>query len=169
MAAGLDPDDPESLSFGRRESEAGMAKPLQKATVVPAGFNAACKFPFNLRPQDFEMAMRDVYDFLHDTNQFLVGKGLPRLDDTLRPANLSGFLSDMLTDSMAKHARNMARNAYHNGHPDLLVGGTYPNDSVKSGVDGVEIKATTKRGGCSRHSRRARPTYVRIRLRGRSR
>jgi hypothetical protein len=103
--------------------------------------------PFNLRPQDFEMAMRDVYDFLHDTNTFLVNKGLPRLDDTLRSANMSGFLSDMLTDSLAKHARNMARNAYHNGHPDLLVGGVYPNNSVKSGRDGVEIKATGKKGG----------------------
>ena len=46
------------------------------------------------------MAMRDVYDFLQDTNQFLVAKGLPRLDETLRAANMSGSLSDMLTDFM---------------------------------------------------------------------
>lgn len=124
-----------------------MAKQPKKATIQASWFNPAAVLPYNLRAADFEMAMRDVYDFLHDTNQFLVGKGLPRLDDTLRPANMSGFLSDMLTDSMAKHARNMARNAYHNGHPDLLVGGVYPNNSVKSGTDGVEIKATTKKGG----------------------
>jgi hypothetical protein len=48
---------------------------------------------------------------------------------------------------MAKHSRNMARNTYHNGHPDLLVGGVYPNNGAKSGTDGVEIKATTKKGG----------------------
>lgn len=120
---------------------------LPKASVDQKAFNSAAVLPYNLRLQDFEMAMRDVYDFLHDTNQFLVGKGLPRLDDTLRSANMSGVLSDMLTDSMAKHARNMARNAYHNGHPDLLVGGVYPDNKVKSGTDGVEIKATGKKGG----------------------
>ena len=38
-------------------------------------------------------------------------------------------------------------NAFHNGHPDLLVSGTYPDNAVKAGESGVEIKATTKRGG----------------------
>lgn len=123
------------------------SKPIKKATVTPAWLNPKAALLYNLRLSDFEGAMRDVYDFLSDTNQFLVDKGLPRLDETLRPANMSGFLSDMLTNSMAKHARNMARNAYHNGHPDLLVGGVYPNNSVKSGTDGIEIKATTKKGG----------------------
>src|SRR5690348_6327146 len=123
------------------------SKPLPKANISSAWFNQNAMLPYNLRLSDFESAMRDVYDFLNDTNQFLVGKGLPRLDDTLRPANMSGFLSDMLTDAMAKHARNMARNTYHNGHPDLLVGGVYPNNCIKSGTDGVEIKATGKKGG----------------------
>jgi hypothetical protein len=122
-------------------------RPLKKATINQAWFNNAAVLPYNLRLADFEMAMRDVYDFLHDTNQFLVGKGLPRLDDTLRSANMSGLLSDMLTDSVAKHSRNMVRNGQHNGHPDLLVGGAYPNNTVKSGTDGVEIKATLKKGG----------------------
>ena len=122
-------------------------KPLKRAVIDPSGFNPSVILPFNLRASDFEMAMRDVYDFLSDTNQFLVDKALPRLDDTLRAANMSGCLSDMLTDSLAKHARNMARNSYHNGHPDLLVGGVYANNSVKSGSEGVEIKATGKRGG----------------------
>jgi hypothetical protein len=122
-------------------------KQLKKAAVDPGSFNKDVNLPFNLRLDDFRMAMQDVYDFLSDTNDFLVGKGLPRLDDTLRKAILSGVLSDMLTDAMAKHARNMARNMYHNGHPDLLVGGVYPEDSVKSGTDGIEIKATKKKGG----------------------
>lgn len=123
------------------------SKPIKTAAVNPAWFNKAATLPFNLRRADFQGAMQDVYDFLSDTNQFLVNKGLPRLDDSVRSANMSGLLSDMLTDSLAKHARNMARNAYHNGHPDLLVGGVYPNNSVKSGTEGIEIKATQKRGG----------------------
>src|SRR5258708_5563003 len=135
-----------------------MASPLKKAAINPKGFNPAVKLPFNLRASDFEAAMQDIYDFLSDTNQFLVGNGLPRLDDTVRAANMSGLLSDMLTDSMAKHARNMARNSYHNGHPDLLVGGVYPNNSVKSGTDGVEIKATTCMRRHQRIARNAPPS-----------
>jgi hypothetical protein len=38
-------------------------------------------------------------------------------------------------------------NSYHNGHPDLVVKGQYPNNAVKAGEMGVEIKSTRKRGG----------------------
>jgi len=65
----------------------------------------------------------------------------------LRPANLSGTLSDMLTDSLAKHSRILTVNMYHNGHPDLIVRGRYPNDSVKAAEEGVEVKSTRKTGG----------------------
>ena len=38
-------------------------------------------------------------------------------------------------------------NNYHNGHPDLVVQGVYPDNSVKAGSEGVEIKTTRKKGG----------------------
>jgi hypothetical protein len=60
---------------------------------------------------------------------------------------MSGLLSDMLTASMAKHARALTQNRYFNGHPDLVVKGRYARDAVKSGADGVEIKTTRKAGG----------------------
>tara|TARA_B100000929_G_scaffold126892_1_gene100579 strand:- start:8970 stop:9479 length:510 start_codon:yes stop_codon:yes gene_type:complete len=91
--------------------------------------------------------MQDVYDFFYDVNTFLTRKGLHRLEDMLRPAAMSGLISDMLTASLAKHARSLVENQYHNGHPDLIVTGVYPNDSVKSGEKGVEIKTTRKAGG----------------------
>jgi len=65
----------------------------------------------------------------------------------LRPAIMSGFLSDMLTASLAKHSRALTENKYFNGHPDLIVQGMYANNSVKAGADGVEIKTTRKAGG----------------------
>jgi hypothetical protein len=91
--------------------------------------------------------MQDVYDFLFDVNSHLLDRDLPRLEDMLRPAILSGTLSDLLTESMAKHSRSLVVNAYFNGHPDLIVRGRYPRDAVQSGHDGVEIKTTKKRGG----------------------
>jgi len=93
------------------------------------------------------MAMQDVYDFFHDVNVNLVERGLERLDDMLRPAIMSGVLSDMLTASLAKHSRTLTVNGYFNGHPDLVVRGVYPENSVKAGSEGVEIKTTRKIGG----------------------
>lgn len=110
-------------------------------------FNKSAKLPFQLRPVDFEVAMQDVYDFFADVNTLLSLKGLQRLDDMLRPAIMSGLLSDMLTASLAKHSRTLAQNRHFNGHPDLVVAGVYPSDAVQSGEKGVEIKTTRKIGG----------------------
>lgn len=93
------------------------------------------------------MAMQDVYDFFYDVNKLLLGKQLERIDDTVRPAIMSGLLSDMLTASLAKHSRSLVQNDYFNGHPDLIVKGFYPNNRVKAGSEGVEIKTTRKSGG----------------------
>ena len=93
------------------------------------------------------MAMRDVYDFFYDVNENLLGKHMQRLDDFLRPALMSGFLSELITVSLATHSRSLTINAYFNGHPDLIVKGVYSGDSVKAGELGVEIKATRNSGG----------------------
>jgi hypothetical protein len=121
--------------------------PLSKAQVDEARFNKSVKLPYNLRIEDFRMAMQDVYDFFFDVNTLMSQKDLQRIDDTLRPAIMSGLLSDMLTASMAKHSRSLTENQYFNGHPDLIVKGKYANNSVKSGREGVEIKTTRKSGG----------------------
>lgn len=114
----------------------------------PTGrFNSELELPFNLRIDDFRMAMQDVYDFFYDVNRLLIEKGLERLDEVLRPAIMSGVLSDMLTASLARHSRSLSQNRYFNGHPDLVVRGRYPGDAVKAGSDGVEIKTTRKAGG----------------------
>ena len=120
---------------------------IPRSHVDPARFNRNVVLPFELRLDDFRMAMQDVYDFLFDVNSHLLGKGLRRLDDMLRPAIMSGILSDMLTASLARHSRVLVENTFFNGHPDLLVQGVYPDDSAKAGADGVEIKTTRKAGG----------------------
>ncbi|MDD4888783.1 MAG: hypothetical protein PHU85_02540, partial [Phycisphaerae bacterium] len=96
---------------------------------------------------DFQIAMQDVYDFFFDVNSYLIKKGLQRLDDMLRPAIMSGILSDLLSASMAKHSRVLVQNAHFNGHPDLVVQGVYPNNAVQAGTEGVEIKTTRNTGG----------------------
>ena len=120
--------------------------PITKNTVDVTMFNQQVQLPYALRVQDFQMAMQDVYDFLYDVNAHLIGRGLQRLDDMLRPAILSGVLSDMLTASLAKHSRVLSENQYHNGHPDLVVQGVYARNAVKAGTEGVEVKTTRKAG-----------------------
>ena len=121
--------------------------PIERNTSNHGTFNPQATLPFNLRIEDFRLAMQDIYDFFFDVNTLLIGKGLERLDDMLRPSIMSGLLSDMLTASLAKHSRSLVQNAYFNGHPDLVVKGVYPKNSVKAGVEGVEIKTTRKAGG----------------------
>lgn len=121
--------------------------PIERNVVNGSRFNQSAFLPYELRIKDFEIAIQDVYDFFFDVNTNLATKGLERLDDMLRPAIMSGLLSDMLTASMAKHARALTENRYFNGHPDLVVKGVYADNSVRAGTEGVEIKSTRKAGG----------------------
>ncbi len=120
---------------------------ILRNTIDTTKLNKEADLPYELRLQDFQMTMQDVYDFFFDVNSFLNKKGLERLDDMLRPAIMSGVLSDMLTASLANHSRVLTENHYFNGHPDLVVRGVYPENSVKAGIEGVEIKSTRKAGG----------------------
>ncbi len=121
--------------------------PLRRNSADPRSFNRGMHLPFELRLEDFALAMQDVYDFFYDVNAHLTDRGLQRLDDMLRPAIMSGVLSDMLTASLARHSRALTENLFHNGHPDLIVQGVYPGNAVKAGLEGVEVKTTRKPGG----------------------
>lgn len=121
--------------------------PVEREEPDSTKFNRDLHLPYELRLKDFELAMQDIYDFFFDVNTGLFKKDLRRFDDMLRPAAMSGIISDMLTASMANHSRTLVENSYHNGHPDLIVNGVYPNNAVKAGKEGIEIKSTRKAGG----------------------
>ncbi len=121
--------------------------PIIRQTPDVSKFNPDIDLPYQLRREDFALVMQDVYDFFFDVNTHLFNKSLKRLDEMLRPAAMSGLVSDMVAASMAQHSRTLVENQYHNGHPDLIVNGIYPNDAVKAGTEGVEIKSTRKSGG----------------------
>lgn len=121
--------------------------PHTRNIVDPAKFNPSAHLPYALRVLDFQASMQDVYDLFYDVNGLLLDRGLERLDEMLRPAAMSGMISDMLTASLARHARSLTTNRYFNGHPDLVVAGAYPNDTVQAGSEGVEVKSTRNAGG----------------------
>jgi hypothetical protein len=50
--------------------------PIERQRPNPTAFNPTIPLPFELRLEDFSLAMQDVYDFFFDVNSFLVKKGL---------------------------------------------------------------------------------------------
>lgn len=127
---------------------------VQRSQTERAGFNPSAVLPYELRLADFELAMQDVYDLLFDINSALVSRGLRRLEETVRAAIFSGVLSDAISQSLARHSRALTVNRFHNGHPDLIPQGQYPNDAVAAGEHGVEIKATKGQGAVDTHGAR---------------
>ena len=57
------------------------AMPVTPNSADATKFNNQIDLPFELRLQDFQMAIQDVYDFFYDVNAHLTAKGLQRLDD----------------------------------------------------------------------------------------
>ena len=96
--------------------------------------------------------MQDVYDFFYDVNSHLAEKGLERLDDMLRPAIMSGVLSDMVTASLAKHSRVLTENAYFNGHPDLVVPRDLSGKRGEVGRSGRRNKDDSEEGWSGRYA-----------------
>lgn len=84
--------------------------PVVRNVTQPDKFNPAAELPFELRVDDLRAAMQHVYDFFYDVNVGLTAKGLERLDDMLRPASLSGVVSDMLT---ARRSRLLTGDRWH--------------------------------------------------------
>ena len=83
---------------------------IVRETPNLAKFNRAVNLPYQLRVEDFSLVMQDVYDFFFDVNSHLFGKGIKRLDEMLRPAAMSGLISDMISVSMARHSRVLVEN-----------------------------------------------------------
>ena len=94
------------------------------------------------------MAMQDVYDFFYDVNKLLLGKGLERLDDMIRPAIMSGLLSDMLTASLARHSRTPSskKRLLQWSSGSTREGRVYPKNAAKARHrEDVEIKNAPKK------------------------
>jgi hypothetical protein len=45
--------------------------PIVRNRADPTRFNRSAELPYELRLQDFEIALQDVYDFFHDVNMGL--------------------------------------------------------------------------------------------------
>jgi hypothetical protein len=69
--------EPVILCAARGNSfRSGPGEDAMKRNVVDVSrFNKEAILPYQLRLQDFEMAMQDIYDFFHDVNGFMLRAG----------------------------------------------------------------------------------------------
>jgi hypothetical protein len=129
-----------------------MPRFTERPNLHPQGFNPSVRLPYGLRAAEVRAAIEDVYDFLYNVNRFLTEKGWHRLEETLLAATFSGVVSEMAVQSLSKQSATLVKNQYHNGRPDLLPRGRYPNDAVLRGEEGVEVKASRNKGGWQGHN-----------------
>src|SRR3990170_471001 len=129
-----------------------MPHSTDRPNLHPRGFNHSMDLPYGLRVTEVRAALEDIYDFLHNVNRFLTERGWDRLEETLMAATFSGVISEMVVQSTSKQSASLVRNEYHNGRPDLLPEGMYPNDAVLQGSDGIEVKASRNDSGWQGHN-----------------
>jgi hypothetical protein len=78
---------------------------------------------------------------------------MDRLEDMLMPANFSSIVGEFMTASIPKHCQTIAKNTYHNGHPDMVPTGKYEKNAAKhAGADGIEVKASRYVRGWQGHN-----------------
>lgn len=118
------------------------------------GFRRRTVLPYGMRVGEIEAAMQYVYDFFYDINRFLVQQGWGRLEELLSaaPAAFSGLISEIAVQGISKHSLSVTRNRYHNGRPDLVPNGYYPDDSVLAGSEGLEVKSSRNPSGWQGHN-----------------
>lgn len=130
-------------------NEAQACNPIP---LNPDLFNPNCILPYGLQVEHIREAMNDYMDFLGFINQQLYTKGIPRLESFLMPANFSSIVGEFINISIPKYCTSLVKNEYHNGHPDLIPAGLFPDNSVQYASDGIEVKGSRRASGWQGHN-----------------
>ena len=116
------------------------------------GFNKKVVLPCGLTTVQVQKAMVDFLDFLGFLNQQLNTRQLQRLESFLMPANFSSMVGEFMSATIPKYCKTLAKNTYHNGHPDLVPAGKYDRNACQHGTEGIEIKASRHGSGWQGHN-----------------
>jgi hypothetical protein len=143
--------------------------PIKREKPIRECFNSNATLPFELRIEDFSIAMQDVYDLFFDVNSLMLEKGLQRLEEMLRPAIMSGLLSDFFISQFGKTLSFVDSESTFQWASRSFSERRSPNDSAKAGSEGDKDDPEGWRGrrhawseksmdGCLRLSDRLRNT-----------
>ncbi len=120
--------------------------------LVGSRFNTAAVVPYGLQVEHVAQTMQDFVDFLGFVNTQLNIKEIPRLESFLMPANFSSMVGEFMAANLPKYCIELAKNQYHNGHPDLIPANQFENDAVQYSDKGIEIKASRRASGWQGHN-----------------
>jgi len=68
------------------------------------------------------------------------------------PANFSSIVCEFMNISIPKYCPTLVKNRYHNGHPDLVPKGMFPDDAVQYALEGIEVKGSRHATGWQGHN-----------------
>ena len=121
--------------------------------AISAGqFNSAAQIPYGLTVKHIQKAMGEFVEFLGFINAQLYTKKIERLESFLMPANFSSIVGEFMSAAIPKHCKTIAKNTYHNGHPDLVPAAHYPGNSAQHGPAGIEVKGSRHVSGWQGHN-----------------
>lgn len=130
-----------------------MAEIILPGAVEKNGFNPKALIPFGVTTDHVCSAMEDFIEFLTVIDTQLQTKKMSNLENTMMQANFSSIVSEFMATRIPRHCKAVVKNRYHNGHPDILPAGKYPNDAAQhAGTDGIEVKASRRRQGWQGHN-----------------
>jgi hypothetical protein len=124
----------------------------QPVPVESDSFNAHVELPYGLTIEQIRLAMGGFVSFLGYMNLELGRNGIERLESMMMSANFSTLVSEFMSANLPKYCPGLVKNHYHNGHPDLVPTGAFPNNSVQYTHDGIEIKASRYLRGWQGHN-----------------
>lgn len=122
------------------------------APIDPRGFNPNVSLPYGCTIEHIHSSMSEFIDFLGFINQQLYTKGIRRFESMLMPANFSSMVGEFMNSNIPKYCPTIAKNQYHNGHPDLVPKGLFPNDAIQHAEEGIEIKGSRYLKGWQGHN-----------------
>lgn len=120
--------------------------------VDPRGFNPHTVLPYGLTAAHIQSAMSDFVNFLGFINSQLHSREIERLETMLMPANFSSMVGEFMGSSIPKYCPTIVKNQYHNGHPDMIPAGRFPNEAVQHTEEGIEIKGSRYLKGWQGHN-----------------
>lgn len=115
-------------------------------------FNTRAELPYGLTIDHVRQSMEEFLDFLGFVNQQLNGRELQRLESMIMPANFSSIVGEFMGSNLPKQCPTLAKNGYHNGHPDILPKGMYLGDAAQHVPEGIEVKASRYLSGWQGHN-----------------
>lgn len=120
--------------------------------VRPECFNRQCDLPYGLSVDHIRAAMDDFVGFIHLVDSRLYRSGMAPLESMLMPANFSSVVGEFAIVRLDAHCPTLTKNHHHNGHPDLIPAGQFPDDAAQHSAEGVEVKASRYLSGWQGHN-----------------